>query len=806
MEEKGKGFYQCVFIALMVLTTGSWAVAATYYVSPTGSNSNPGTQAQPWATPGFGSRQLQGGDTLVILGGRYALQEFDADIITPPSGTASAWTTIRGDAGNRPVLAGRGNLLTAIDLSGKQYVRIENLEITHDSQAQGDTLFFREGIEILQAPAEHIVLKDLYIHHIDEYGINIQDVNDLQILNSRIEFCGFGALGGPAAQAGGWRNVTIKGCSLSWSGHYYQGGDGSSRPYDRPDGFGIEASAGPILIEDTVAEHNYGDGLDSKAAYTTVRRCVVANNSCDGVKLWDGPSRVENTLIYGRGDGNPTVTPWAPLVIAAEANSHAVFEIVNVTVDDALGENYLMHVQYDNPAPIQLLVRNTIFSGRGPNCPLFVRSGVNLTFDHNLLFFPQNPSGDPILFFGNQSFTCQTVSQLGAGNFCADPKFRSPAWGTSGDYHLQASSPAINAGVSTAAPASDLDGLGRDSNPDLGAYEFTGGPAPTPTPTPQPTRTPTPTPAPYPTPTPTAPPPAFRYIVPALIHAPGFPPTAWRSDLVAVNYTSDTAVITFTFYPLGGQAVSVVQSLPGFATAEWQDVLASLFQLAGSPKGTLHVASSVPLVLSARTYNQETPTRTYGQAMPALQVAQGFGASDVAVVPHLKKTQAFRTNVGVVNLGSVGCSLRVELHEASGQPVGTPRILQVPAGQWAQDDDVFTKAGAGYRDLGYATVTTQSQGCVFWAYASLVDNATGDPTTIPAMLPLANAKEGHRKGNVTGRMGGLARHGLVAGLLFVGSVLLPRLGRRLLLAKTGAQAPCGGFVAKREGRDGRVGA
>ena len=210
------------------------AAGNVYYVAPDGDNANPGTRDRPWATPGYGSRQLAPGDTLIILGGRYVLREYDADVITPPSGTASAWITIRGEEGHRPVLVGRDNLLTAINLSGVQYVRIQNLEITHDDTAQGEVLYFREGVEILGAPAAHIVLQDLTIHHIDEFGMNIQDVEDLQIVNCRIEYCGFGALGGPAGEHGGWRNVTIRGCSLSWIGHYYQGATAPIAPTTAP--------------------------------------------------------------------------------------------------------------------------------------------------------------------------------------------------------------------------------------------------------------------------------------------------------------------------------------------------------------------------------------------------------------------------------------------------------------------------------------------------------------------------------------------------------------------------------------------
>jgi len=60
-----------------------------------------------------------------------------------------------------------------------------------------------------------------------------------------------------------------------------------------------------------VTVNNRKDGLDSKAANTTIRRSIVANNSCDGVKLWAGDSRVENTLI-DLGAGNAGAPSGAP--------------------------------------------------------------------------------------------------------------------------------------------------------------------------------------------------------------------------------------------------------------------------------------------------------------------------------------------------------------------------------------------------------------------------------------------------------------------------------------------------------------
>jgi hypothetical protein len=433
-----------------------------YYVSPSGDDGNPGSRDNPWRSPGVASRKLTPGDTLIILGGRYQLKEYDADILMPAAGEENNWITIKGETSDRPVLAGSNNLQQAIALAS--YLRVENLEITSDNGA-----WFRTGLGQSGEALSHIVLKDLYIHHIDEGGIDIADVSDLTIQNCVITYTGFGSIGGPRGESGGWSHVLVDHCQLSYNGHYYRNGPGPS-PYDRPDGFGIEPGAGPIEIRYTRAEHNRGDGLDSKARNTYIHHCIVANNSCDGIKLWAGDSKIENCLVYGTGDGMGGASPWAGVVIDGAA-AHDAFEIINCTIHDNRGrEAFPMYVGYDENADITLTMKNCIIAnGYGA---VYFGPRVTLACQYNLFF---RPGEDIQVVASNHDYSSSDILNglLGPGNRVADPLFIGPSWGSPGDYHLANGSPAIDSGTADGAPATDLEDHPRPAGSayDLGAYE-----------------------------------------------------------------------------------------------------------------------------------------------------------------------------------------------------------------------------------------------------------------------------------------------------------------------------------------------
>src|SRR5271157_2578657 len=73
----------------------------TYYVSPTGSDSSPGTESQPFATVQNGVNQLLAGDTLILRAGNY-----HESVTVPRSGSAGAPMTLAAYPGETPMLIG----------------------------------------------------------------------------------------------------------------------------------------------------------------------------------------------------------------------------------------------------------------------------------------------------------------------------------------------------------------------------------------------------------------------------------------------------------------------------------------------------------------------------------------------------------------------------------------------------------------------------------------------------------------------------------------------------------------------------
>lgn len=224
--------------------------------------------------------------------------------------------------------------------------------------------------------------------------------------------------------------------------------------------------------------------------------------------------------------------------------------------------------------------------------------------------------------------------------------------------------------------------------------------------------------------------------VAAVAHAPGSGGTEWRTDLAVGNPGTLERTVAFTFVPYGGGAPVVrTAAVPAGGARVWTDALVDLFGVsaAEATKGTLQVSSDVPLRVTSRTYN-DTGSDTYGQAIPALTRHDCLTGGDVGVVPQLRKSADFRSNLGILNTGATDATVAIRLHGEDGTPIGSTLIHTVPAGQYWQRDDIFTGVGAAGRPLAYATVHLLTPEATVWGYGSVIDQATGDPTTVPMLV------------------------------------------------------------------------
>lgn len=228
------------------------------------------------------------------------------------------------------------------------------------------------------------------------------------------------------------------------------------------------------------------------------------------------------------------------------------------------------------------------------------------------------------------------------------------------------------------------------------------------------------------------PPLAWRAVVPAVAHAPGAFGSLWRTDLAAVNPGDAEAAVSLRYVPVEGTPVVREATVPAGGTREWPDVLASLFGVdaEASASGVVEVAADRPLRLSSRTFSA-SEAGAFGGYLPAVAEEEALAFGEIGILPQLTRSALFRTNVGVTNLGAEPATASIALRGADGEPLGTVVSVDVPPGGLVQVVDVFGAAGTGDRDVAFATVAPAAPGARVWAYASVIDNRTGDPTIVP---------------------------------------------------------------------------
>jgi PKD repeat protein len=226
---------------------------------------------------------------------------------------------------------------------------------------------------------------------------------------------------------------------------------------------------------------------------------------------------------------------------------------------------------------------------------------------------------------------------------------------------------------------------------------------------------------------------ASVYWVPVVSHADGVG-SAWRSDLGLLGVADQATSVELRFHAAPDSVVTTVVSVAAQAMVNLPDVVA-LISPDTNVSGALEVCADRPIIVTSRTYNQLAddatcmPGGTFGQRLDGVESDAGLTAAYVGLLPQLRESSAFRTNIGFVNTGAETAEVRVTLLDAGGTELLT-YTTDLEPGIWWQDNRPFlNRADRNDIESGWARIEVITGSGVL-VYASVIDSITGDATTV----------------------------------------------------------------------------
>ena len=457
------------------------AAGDTYYMSPTGSDTNAGSQAAPVKTFTKAQSLLKPGDTLMLLPGTYT-EKFTVT----KSGTATAPITITTDPANRAIIDGqnvRSLLITIPATTG--YVNVRNLEVKNSNGI--GTIF----------TGNNLIVDGLIIHDTQGHGLQV-DGKTIAITNN-----------------------TVYLSNLAYKARTATSGWGS----------GIKCRVGgqDITIADNMVYNNYGEGIAAtRCSNVRVQRNRVYDNYAVNIYVDNSfDIRVERNFTTcsansgfeyldgrratGIAMGEESYSGWgAQLARVSIVNNIVGFcqkSIVYFGADVTGGGLDTVTIAYNTlwgsrDTAISIAyeagkTKNTLITSNIVQQPsgivAWIENRTGIEMSHNFWVRPSAPESWRNASGPNDLYGDVMLAET--------PNYTAPS------YRLGLSSPAKNSGRSLTFVQDDYTGLNRNTNGgtafDRGALEIaqvTASPTPSPSTSPSPATTPSPTPSPNPSP------------------------------------------------------------------------------------------------------------------------------------------------------------------------------------------------------------------------------------------------------------------------------------------------------------------
>jgi len=237
------------------------------------------------------------------------------------------------------------------------------------------------------------------------------------------------------------------------------------------------------------------------------------------------------------------------------------------------------------------------------------------------------------------------------------------------------------------------------------------------------------------------------FLVPSAVHAPGLNETQWRTDLRIFNPGHEAMGVFIKYQPentdnSAGIGHGIMVSIPARGTYSADDILRLIPGVINDDSGNDSIMGSLflsystagepgffPMIIS-RTYN-DTPEGTFGQFVPAVEIADA-GENSLFISGLVSNTN-FRTNIRLANFGPSAMRPELYLLNSEGRQVGNLLFPEVLPGSTTQINGIASAVGiTSSLDAFSVRVIVPTSGLKAWA--SVVDNTTGDPVFLTPLL------------------------------------------------------------------------
>ncbi len=238
-------------------------------------------------------------------------------------------------------------------------------------------------------------------------------------------------------------------------------------------------------------------------------------------------------------------------------------------------------------------------------------------------------------------------------------------------------------------------------------------------------------------------------VIPAAAKTEGDDGSVWQTD-VTIHSTREEGVtaLVVELVPTGGQGIGtgsperMVSTIRAGETKSLDDIIGDKFPdhevAALVVQGLASGTGSTDLRVLSRTWTATADGEgTMGQGIPGVP-RRSF--AEPVVIPGIEQSQAFRSNIGLVNLSrNIRKTLRIEFRGPDGTSPGSVEATLEP---WShiQLNSVLEQVlaeGAGYTAVvnlvaweNLMIAPSESWDPIFMAYGSRIDRTTNDPTFI----------------------------------------------------------------------------